>query len=135
MAAGEPSAEQLEKFSTLEEVATWTQMSPDVSGPLFKIIRATGQGHPRTLGMMEEDEVLAETTKMTINDSPLTSMQKGSIRSVAHGRYFTIQEQGKRRRASGKTEKEVIKLAAQPLRMSIPQVQLKHVVSQGNKER
>ena len=29
---------------------------------------------------------------MTINDSPLTSMQKGSIRSVAHGRYFTIQE-------------------------------------------
>ena len=36
MAAGEPSAEQLGKFSTLEEVATWTQMSPDVSGPFFK---------------------------------------------------------------------------------------------------
>ena len=86
----------------LEEVATWTQMSPDVSGPFFKIIGATGQEHSRTLGMMEEDEVLAETTQMTINDSPLTSMQNCSIRSVAHGRYITIQEQEIRRRASGK---------------------------------
>ena len=98
-------------------------MPPEVSGTFFQVIGATAQEHPRMLAMVEEDEVPAETTKMAIKDRSLTLMQKGrSTRDVEE--------------RVEKAEKEVVKLAAQPPPMdpTTPQVQLKHVVSQGSEE-
>ena len=57
-------------------------MSSEVSSPFTKVIGASGQKRPRILGMMELDEVHAETSKITFGKTPLTLMQKGSIRSA-----------------------------------------------------
>ena len=116
VAAGEPSASQLEKFATLSDVTKWTQMSPDVSGPFFQIMGATGQEPPRMLWMMEVDEVLAETSKMTIGDSLLTSLrtrdvegrlekaekEAGKLTAAAARKHVNASHTAQTRRLSGK---------------------------------
>ena len=90
---------------------------------------------------METDEVLAEASKITIGETSLTLMQKGSIRSVVRvfrlvagteksSNTFDVEERLE------KAEKEVIKLNAQmpSVDATVPQVQLKHVFSEGSEE-
>ena len=145
MAAGEPSAETLSKFATLSGVALWMQMPLELSQQYFKTIGATGQEHPRVLGMMGTDEVMAEISDMTIADKPLTFIQKGNVRYLAHTCRLVAGTEKTQTAVDTEArlveaEKEIEKLTAQPSGptsspfTSSPQVQLKHVVSQGNEE-
>ena len=84
MACGELSAEVLQGFGSLKEVAAWTNMPENVSNTFFELVGATGDEHPRVLGMMEQDEVFAEVAKIIIAGKPPTIIQKGFIRTMVH---------------------------------------------------
>ena len=51
-------------------------MPLELSQQFFKTIGATGQEHPRVLGMMHTDEVMTEISDMTIANKPVTLIQK-----------------------------------------------------------
>ena len=61
----------------------WMQMPSELYERFFEKIGATGQEHPRILGMLLTDEVMSEISELNIDGKHLTLIQKGSVRYLA----------------------------------------------------
>ena len=82
MAKVEPMTEAVEKLDTISLVVEWAGVSEALAQAFYGVVGATGQEHPRTLGVVSCDEVNEGMKELQVNDKPLTIVQKGLIRSV-----------------------------------------------------
>ena len=87
-------------------------MLAEVKASLFALIGATGEEHPRVLGMMSPEEVDQELNDMKVAEKRVTIIQKGFVRRL--GKLGVSQ-----------------KVLEEPLGPQVPQ---SDVVSQGSEE-
>ena len=118
-------------------------MLKNLSSPFLSLSGTTGPEHTHMLGMMELDEVRDETASMTTKGKPPTIIQEGCIRSVVHALPFGFRDRRfcgipKSIGAFGQNGMSAEPASATPVQgtpeLARPQVQQKHVVSQGTDE-
>ena len=82
MATGEPTPEALKRLVTILSVVEWATVPEALAQAFYGAIGATGEEHPRVLGVASCEEMDEGMKGLQVDDKPLTIVQKGLIRTV-----------------------------------------------------
>ena len=69
-------------MTTLSAVVDWVGVPEVLAQAFYEAVGATGQEHPRTLGVVSCDEMNEGIKELQVNNKPLTIVQKGLVRTV-----------------------------------------------------
>ena len=74
--------DNMEKMNTILSVVEWAGVPEALAQAFFGAIGATGQEHPRILGVVSSEETDENMRELQLNDKPFTIVQKGLVRTV-----------------------------------------------------